>query len=134
MKMGAGASAELQKPKDGSDLESFEDAKAEVVRLRAKLAEAVAEQDAAPVAVEATAVEAVAIAVAVPVETWAKSVFEQFDTNADGSIDTKELKRAIKSLPIIVPKNAAEAEAMGASVNDLIDRMDANGDGGISSE
>ena len=132
--MGAGASAELQKPKDGSDLESFEDAKAEVVRLRAKLAEAVAEQDAAPVAVEATAVEAVAIAVAVPVETWAKSVFEQFDTNADGSIDTKELKRAIKSLPIIVPKNAAEAEAMGASVNDLIDRMDANGDGGISSE
>merc|ERR1712216_226069 len=82
----------------------------------------------------ASPVEAVAVAVAVPVETWAKSVFEQFDTNADGSIDTKELKRAIKSLPVIVPRNAAEAEAMGASINDLIDRMDANGDGGISSD
>ena len=88
--MGAAASVELEKPVDGSDVTSFEDAKAEVVRLRAKLAEAVAEQGAAPVAV-ASPVEAVAVAVAVPVETWAKSVFEQFDTNADGKVSLEEL-------------------------------------------
>ena len=34
------ASAELGKPADGSDLSSFDDAKAEVIRLRAMLVEA----------------------------------------------------------------------------------------------
>jgi Ca2+-binding EF-hand superfamily protein len=134
--MGASASVELSKPKDASDLEDFDSAKAEVVRLRAALADEAAKQQATPAVAEAVAIEAVAVATAVatPVETWAKAVFGQFDTNADGKIDTTELKRAIKSLPIIVPRNKEEADAMASSVNDMIDSMDANGDGSITED
>jgi hypothetical protein len=52
--MGAAASlagAEIEKPKDGSDLVDFDTAKAEVVRLRAKIAEAAAASAAEPVRV-----------------------------------------------------------------------------------
>jgi Ca2+-binding EF-hand superfamily protein len=72
---------------------------------------------------------ATAVAVPVPVEAWAKSVFAQFDSNSDGKIDTTELKRAIKSLPVIVPRNAAQAQAMGDDLDELLGRMDSSGDG-----
>jgi Ca2+-binding EF-hand superfamily protein len=120
--------AELAKPKDASDLADFEAAKAEVGRLRAMMADAAA---SVPVAAAAQVAPAVG-PVFVKVDVWAKAVFEQFDTNADGKIDTKELNRAIKSLPVIAPKNKEEADAMSSSVNDMVSAMDANGDGGIT--
>jgi hypothetical protein len=42
--------AELKKPLDASDLPTFEDAKAEIVRLRAAIREAIAEEPAAEAA------------------------------------------------------------------------------------
>jgi Ca2+-binding EF-hand superfamily protein len=99
--------------------------------LRAKIAETAAASAAEPVMAVAVSAPAMAVATAVPapVEAWAKAVFAQFDTNADGKIDTNELKRAIKSLPVVVPRNAAEAQAMGDDLDELIGRMDSSGDG-----
>ena len=82
--MGAAVSTkyadELSKPQDGSDVTDFDSAKAELVRVRAKLAGAIADQPAVAMA-EAIPVVGIATEAA---ESWASAVFDQFDTNADG--------------------------------------------------
>jgi len=64
------------------------------------------------------------------IAVWGKSVFEQFDTDKNGVLDTKELGRALKSLPKTKPTSAPPG-AKFMSVEDMIVAMDADGSGGV---
>lgn len=57
------------------------------------------------------------------VQTWGKSVFAQFDTDKNGFLSNAELARALKALP---------PGPMQGSIDDLVAKMDANGDGSLS--
>jgi len=67
------------------------------------------------------------------VARWGKTTFEQFDGNGDGKLNKKELSRALKSLPKTKPKSApAGGESMKfMSVDEMIEAMDADGDGAV---
>ena len=62
--------------------------------------------------------------------TWGSAVFRQFDTDKDGRLSTKELTRALKSLPKSKPKNIPPGTKF-MSVDDMIAALDVDGDGSI---
>jgi len=64
------------------------------------------------------------------VAKWGQSTFEQFDGNKDGSLSKKELSRALKCLPKRKPRNVPEGTKF-MSVDEMIDAMDADGDGSV---
>merc|ERR1711969_385981 len=79
-------------------------------------------------AAEQAAAEAAAAAPAI--ETWGKSVFEQFDTDHNGKLTPQELTAALKSLPRKKPKTIPPG-AKFMSLDEMISAMDEDGDGAI---
>jgi len=67
------------------------------------------------------------------VTEWGGSVFEQFDTDNSGTLNNKELSRALKSLPRKKPKYSPPNTKF-QSVDEMITTMDADGDGMVSKE
>ena len=57
-------------------------------------------------------------------------MFAQFDTDKDGRLSTKELTRALKSLPKSKPKHIPPGTKF-MSVDDMIAALDVDGDGSI---
>jgi Ca2+-binding EF-hand superfamily protein len=100
--------AELELPLDGSDVT---DAKAEVVRLR-KMLRDLADADAAAAAAPAPEVGP---------QNPLFAAFSQLDTDKSGSLDAKEIKRALKALDL---QGKIDIDA-------LIAKMDTDGDGQI---
>ena len=64
------------------------------------------------------------------IQTWGRSVFEQFDTDKNGVLDGKELSRALKSLPKTKPTMLPPG-AKFMSVDEMIAAMDADGNGTV---
>ena len=67
------------------------------------------------------------------IRVWGKSVFEQFDTDKNGTLDNKELSRALKSLPKTKPTMMPPG-AKFMSVEEMVAAMDADGNGAIDLE
>jgi Ca2+-binding EF-hand superfamily protein len=112
--------------KEAQAVPMAEQTSAQVKALADRLGElqAAANKIAANKAATETSAEGVSVA------EWGLSVFKQFDTSKDGKISTKELARALKSLP----KKKPEAMPEGAKfqgVDEMIAAMDTDGDGEI---
>ena len=61
------------------------------------------------------------------------ALIPQFDTDKNGKLDNKELSRALKSLPKVKPKTMP-ADAKFMTVEQMIEAMDADGDGNVDLE
>jgi len=60
--------------------------------------------------------------------SWGTTIFDQFDIDKDGKLTNKELTAALKSLPKKRPATMPK-DAKFMSVEEMINAMDANGDG-----
>ena len=122
----AGLSADTTKALEGLP----EAAKAELLAaLKTAKEEGSAKEDAAAAKLQAIQRGNNARAAA-DISKWGKSVFKQFDTDKNGKLSNKELTRALKSLPKVKPKTMP-SDAKFMTVEQMIESMDADGDGGI---
>mmetsp|Transcript_44357 Transcript_44357/g.65033 ORF Transcript_44357/g.65033 Transcript_44357/m.65033 type:complete len:131 (+) Transcript_44357:1-393(+) len=62
---------------------------------------------------------------------WGMHVFKMFDTDINGSLDSKELANALKKLPKTRPFNLPPGTKM-MTIDDLINTLDSDGNGSVS--
>jgi Ca2+-binding EF-hand superfamily protein len=86
------------------------DLKLQIENLQAKIEEAAANQ--------------------LKLNEWGRSTFEQFDTDKNGQLSPQELATALKALPRRKPKNIPPGSKF-MSIEEMMDAMDADGDGAI---